>query len=167
MSTEKLCHKCDLFYSGDCPTHDLSISHEIYPLAQRIKKIHVGIIGGREVKDYDFVKSKCDVIINKIKALFINAKIVIVSGGAKGADKLGERYAEERKIETIIYLPDWKKYGKSAGFIRNTLIAEKSNVIIAFPEIKSDETLSRGTMDTIKKMKKLDKIVKCFPVAVI
>jgi hypothetical protein len=56
----------------------------------------------------------------------------IVSGGANGADKLGELFAKKHNIETIIYKPDWKKYGKSAGFLRNHDIINAADNVIAF-----------------------------------
>lgn len=45
----------------------------------------------------------------------------IVSGGARGADVLGERYARENFIRIERFLPDWDKEGKKAGFLRNQL----------------------------------------------
>jgi hypothetical protein len=69
---------------------------------------------------------------------------VIVSGGANGADSLGEKYANENKIEKDIYYPDWAKHGKAAGFIRNKLIIENADMVIAFWDQKS-----RGTRNSI------------------
>jgi len=44
---------------------------------------------------------------------------LIVHGAAKGVDSLASRYAHEHGIEEKIFLPDWDKYGKSAGPRRN------------------------------------------------
>ena len=57
--------------------------------------------------------------------------IEIVSGGAKGPDSFGESYARIHNIPTKIFLPDWKKYGRSAGFRRNVDIIENCDVCIA------------------------------------
>lgn len=43
----------------------------------------------------------------------------IVSGGARGVDQLGEKYASLHNIPVIQYLPDWDTYGKRAGYVRN------------------------------------------------
>lgn len=43
----------------------------------------------------------------------------IVSGGARGADALAERWAKENNIPIKIFKANWDTYGKSAGFIRN------------------------------------------------
>jgi hypothetical protein len=76
----------------------------------------------------------------------------LVSGGAKGADTLGERYAKEHNIETKIFLPDWEKYGKKAGFLRNTDIINEAELIIAFWDGQS-----KGTKDSIDKAFKSEK----------
>lgn len=104
----------------------------------------VGVIGSRGFKDYDLV----------VKTLSKMDISLIVSGGAIGADTLGERYAKEKNIETKIFLPDWKTHGKSAGFIRNTDIINESEIIVAFWD-----GVSKGTKDSIDKANKLEKQV--------
>jgi hypothetical protein len=75
---------------------------------------------------------------------------MICSGGCpKGADKFAENIAKECLIPIRIFHADWNKYGKSAGFIRNTDIAKLSDILIAC--VASDRT--GGTEDTIKKFK--------------
>jgi hypothetical protein len=44
---------------------------------------------------------------------------VIISGGASGVDTLAYQYANENQIEFQEFRADWKKHGKSAGYIRN------------------------------------------------
>lgn len=104
----------------------------------------IGVVGGRNFNDYQLLTE-----------VLSNHQISkIISGGARGADSLGERYAKENGIEVEIYRPDWDKYGKSAGFLRNTTIVENSEIIIAFWDGKS-----HGTQDTINKCKKSGKEV--------
>lgn len=76
----------------------------------------------------------------------------IVSGGATGTDTLAERYSKEHNIPITIIRPEWSRYGKSAGPIRNRLIVERSDVIIAFWDNKS-----KGTKSTIDLCKELNK----------
>ena len=104
----------------------------------------VGVVGSRTFNDYKLLS-------DTLKKIEITT---IVSGGARGADKLGEQYAKENNIPTIIFLPDWDKHGKSAGFIRNTDIINESELVIAFWDQES-----RGTLDSIEKAKKLNKQV--------
>lgn len=75
----------------------------------------------------------------------------IVSGGCpKGADAFAELIAKERGVPILIFYPDWKQLGRTAGFARNTLIAKESDVLIAC--VAADRT--GGTEDTIKKFDK-------------
>lgn len=81
-------------------------------------------------------------------------KVVIVSGGAKGADTLAEKYAAERNYPCSIFLADWDKNGKSAGFIRNRemheyLSKQKERGVVAFWDGKSSGTANN--FDLAKK----------------
>lgn len=46
--------------------------------------------------------------------------IEIITGGARGADQLAERYALEHGYKSVVFKADWEKHRKAAGFIRNT-----------------------------------------------
>lgn len=99
----------------------------------------LAIVGGRTFKSYPLlckeVKKFCGDVMPEL----------IVSGGARGADRLAERYAKENQIKMKVLKPDWTK-GRRSGLTRNTDIVNASTHVIAFvmPE-------SRGTWDTIKK----------------
>ena len=109
---------------------------------------NIAIIGSRSFNDYDRVKNVLDIVISKLQ----DKDIIIVSGGAKGADTLGEKYADENGYVKIIIKPNWTKYGKIAGMLRNTEIIEKADLVVAFWDGKSP-----GTKDSINKAKKLNK----------
>ena len=55
----------------------------------------------------------------------------IVSGGARGVDKLGEQIADEQHIPVTKFLADWDNYGKGAGFIRNEEMAKYADELLA------------------------------------
>jgi hypothetical protein len=55
----------------------------------------------------------------------------IVSGGARGVDALGERYARENNIDLAIFPANWKEFGKSAGYRRNQQMADYADALIA------------------------------------
>ena len=59
------------------------------------------IAGGRDFNNYELLKAKCDYYLSNLD----EADVVIVSGAARGADKLGEQYAKERgyKIDSDYY----------------------------------------------------------------
>ncbi len=54
------------------------------------------------------------------------------------------------KEKQLWFPANWKKFGRAAGFIRNTDIAENSDILIAC--VSKDRT--GGTEDTIKKFLK-------------
>ena len=56
---------------------------------------------------------------------------VVISGTARGVDTLGERWANENGIPVEKYPADWNTHGKSAGYKRNQLMAEKAEALIA------------------------------------
>lgn len=107
----------------------------------------LAIIGSRNFNDYDMLKSELDNVIPRPDK--------IVSGGAKGADKLGALYAKEYGIPLLEYLPDWDKHGKSAGFVRNKEIVNNCDYLIAFWD-----GVSKGTKHSIDLAHKQDKVYK-------
>ncbi len=74
---------------------------------------------------------------------------VVISGAARGADRFGERYAKENNIEIEQYPADWNQYGKSAGYIRNSQMANVADALIAI----WDGT-SKGTKNMINTAEK-------------
>lgn len=107
----------------------------------------LGIIGSRGFDNYDMVCKELETIEEQI--------LIVVSGGAKGADSLGERWGTERGKEILIFKPDWGKFGKRAGYIRNEDIVKNSDKIIAFWD-----GVSRGTKHSIELAQKLGKECK-------
>lgn len=50
----------------------------------------------------------------------------VVSGGADGADSLGEAWADIMKLPLEIFPADWKANKRAAGFIRNEKMLKES-----------------------------------------
>ena len=107
-----------------------------------ISNIRVAIVGSREFKDYELLKST---MIGFAKDY--GKPTSVVSGGARGADKLGEKWARENKIDLTLFKPDWST-GKHAGLDRNHDIVREATHVVAFPSKNS-----RGTFHTIKLAK--------------
>jgi len=66
---------------------------------------------------------------------WLPSDIVIIHGGARGADKCADEWAVVNWCRFQEYPADWVKYGKAAGFIRNKqmLVEGKPDLVIAFP----------------------------------
>ena len=70
----------------------------------------------------------------------------VVSGCSYGADKLGERWAEENGISVKEFPGRWKKHGRRAGPIRNGQMAKYGNAAVVFWDGES-----RGSKNMIKQ----------------
>lgn len=84
---------------------------------------------------------------------------VVVSGGAKGADALGERYAIAMNKPLDIHKADWKAHGRGAGPVRNKKMAENADALIAIWDGQSrgtkhmiDTATSKGLRVYVKRV---------------
>ena len=78
----------------------------------------------------------------------------IVSGGAKGIDKLGEEFAYKNHMKVMVFPADWDTYGSTAGIRRNRTMAAYAHRLIAVWDGKS-----KGTAHMIAEMKRQGKRV--------
>lgn len=92
------------------------------------------------------------ILFEKTMAEFNKDISTIISGGAEGADNFAEIWANKNKKKLIIYKPEWSKYGKSAGIIRNKKIIEECNYCLVFWD-----GISKGTKSSIDFCKKFSK----------
>ena len=79
----------------------------------------------------------------------------IISGGARGADTYAREFAQKHNLKLIEFLPEYNKYGRTAPLVRNKLIVEACDCVLAF----WDGT-SRGTKFTIDYAREKNKPVK-------
>lgn len=99
------------------------------------------IAGSRSFSDYEFLCSE-------MKQLTWVSEIV--SGGAKGADALGERWASENGVLITRFPADWGRFGRAAGIYRNSDLASYCGLIFW-------DGKSRGTLDMIDKLRRSGK----------
>lgn len=74
---------------------------------------------------------------------------LVISGGATGADRLGELWAGQNNIPVERMTADWYKHGRAAGPIRNRRMAREGDAVILFPG-------GRGTASMRKEAEKRD-----------
>jgi hypothetical protein len=79
----------------------------------------------------------------------------VVCGCAIGVDDIGRRWAEDHGITVVEFPANWDLHGRSAGPIRNRLMADYADSLIAVWDGES-----KGTQNMIDTMKKLGKTVK-------
>lgn len=97
------------------------------------------VAGSRDFENYELLKAKMDYLLSDT-----DEPIQIVCGLARGADRLGQRYARERGFEIRYFPANWDAYGKRAGYLRNEQMAQNADALAAFWDGKS-----RGTKHMI------------------
>ena len=78
----------------------------------------------------------------------------VITGGARGADQLGYRWAWKHQVKHQLFRADWERFGKSAGVWRNHQMAQVGDVLVAFWDGQSP-----GTSHMIQCMRALGKPV--------
>lgn len=109
------------------------------------------VAGGRDFTNYRLLKEKLDFLLSNTD----KEEVTILCGKAKGADSLGERYANENNIDVWEYLANWEKHGKSAGYLRNSDMADAGTHLVAF-----HNGISRGTKHMIDLATKKGLVVR-------
>lgn len=110
-------------------------------------KTRILVCGGR---DADIDSAIVDACIADVVDEYNDTDVEFVSGAAKGGDRLGEAFAKQHGYTVVQFTPDWDKYGRAAGPIRNkqmiNYIMESDNpIVIAFWDGHS-----AGTRNTIQ-----------------
>ncbi len=90
------------------------------------------IAGSRTVTDFAVVEEA-------VRASGIVPSVVL-SGAARGVDVLGERWAANHRVPLERYPADWARNGLAAGPMRNCLMANKADALIAVWDGKSKGT---------------------------
>ena len=103
------------------------------------------VAGSRDFNDYTLMSAELD------KLLSGKTNITIVSGTARGADRLGERYAAEHNLRIERFPAEWEKYHKGAGPIRNAKMVQSADAVIVFWDNESS-----GTKNIIECARKQD-----------
>ena len=102
----------------------------------------IAIVGSRNViiENFDdYIPSECT---------------EIVSGGARGIDTCARLWAEKKTLTVTEFLPDYARYGRGAPMVRNRLIVDYADAVVAFWDGKS-----KGTAYTVTYAQKQGKPV--------
>ena len=120
-----------------------------------MENFKVIIAGSRGFSNYKLLKEKCNEYLREKRKEY---NIIIISGGARGADTLGEKYAQDEGFSLEKFPANWNKFGKSAGFRRNEQMAEVADALIAFWDGKSHGT--KHMIEIMENKKLLVKVIK-------
>ena len=118
---------------------------ETKKMAAEKKEFRLVVAGSRDFDNYTLLSAELD------KLLVGKTNITIVSGTARGADRLGERYAAEHNLRIERFPAEWEKYHKGAGPIRNMKMVQSADAVIVFWDNESS-----GTKNIIECARKED-----------
>lgn len=115
--------------------------------------MNIIIAGSRNFDDYRLLKNTVSDYIEE-NQVNNTQQIRVISGGAKGADRLGECYAFDNGYSVIRFQALWGVYRKSAGPRRNNEMAKfasesGSGTLIAFWDGESRGT--KNMIDTARR----------------
>lgn len=130
------------------------------------------IAGGRDFNNYTLLEQETQrFILDCLEKQPSLPRVQIISGTAKGADKLGEKFAKKWKFNIIEVPANWEdleatpckiatrkdgtKYNLLAGLSRNEEMAKIATHCIVFWDQKSS-----GSRNMIENAKKYDLILK-------
>lgn len=108
----------------------------------------IAVVGSREFQNYQQLD-------RELKARVV-AEDTLVSGGAKGADSMAQRWAKENGKSILIIYPEWHTkgyYDAGAGFKRNEQIVRNSDLVLAF--YRKGHFQEGGTANTATWARKL------------
>lgn len=115
--------------------------------------IKVIIAGSRNFYDYDIVE---DTVVSYFMSRgILKENVEIISGGARGADSLGEQLADSYGLKLTVFPAQWNTYGKAAGMIRNKEMADyaikDSDKAILFAFWDGQSRGTKGMIDIAKR----------------
>jgi YspA, cpYpsA-related SLOG family len=88
------------------------------------------VVGSRRIEDYQLTSRAIELAPWTITE--------VVSGCARGGDRLGERWAAARNIPVKGFPAEWERPGKAAGFLRNEQMARYADALVAVWDQKSN-----------------------------
>ena len=107
------------------------------------------VCGSRTITDEKFVISE----IEKCWAESLGAEpVIVVEGEAKGVDSIAKSWAISKNFQLEPHKPDWKRFGRGAGIVRNKEMVEASDFVLILWDGSS-----KGTLSDIKLCEKLSK----------
>jgi hypothetical protein len=112
--------------------------------------MRLAVVGTRTFERVDLVEAHLDRWRSE------HSPLIIVSGGAPGADRLAAAYALRHHLELIQFRADWAQHGRRAGAIRNRQIVDAAEALVAFwdgqspgTKITLDMAIRRGIPATV------------------
>lgn len=91
------------------------------------------IAGSRDLhEEVGIDQDEFNELIDHITRNIDPSKLRVVSGGAAGADLMGERWAHQKGVPIVRFDAEWGRLGKSAGMVRNNTLAQSGSHLAAY-----------------------------------
>jgi hypothetical protein len=105
-------------------------------------EMRIIVCGGRNFFDY----GKLDAVMQKIKQEVPHDTLIVIQGGATGADAMARQWCATNHVCYDNYPAEWRKHGNAAGPIRNQKMLDKGkpDLVIAFAG-------GKGTADMVRR----------------
>lgn len=101
------------------------------------------VCGGRNYADWVKADRVLDPYFENHKA-----RLIIIEGGAAGADRLARQWATRRGVHTATVNALWERNGQSGGPIRNkAMLLLRPDEVLAFPGGTGTEHMKRVARD--------------------
>lgn len=107
--------------------------------------MRVAIVGSRNFQDLRQV-------VVYVYDNLVPGRDVVITGGARGVDQTAAEAARIHGCAVVVHEPDYKRYGRGATHVRNKLIVDDCERMVAFWDGKS-----RGTVGAIRGMREAKK----------
>jgi hypothetical protein len=96
------------------------------------------VAGGREFSNSLLLETELNNVLRFGKKY--GYEFTILSGNARGADKMGIRFAKSNNLPFLLFIPDWMGNGRSAGILRNLEMAKAADFCLCFWDGESPGT---------------------------
>jgi len=112
--------------------------------------VKILIVGSRAWIDLGLIAHELQLVRDKYAAQ--EQSVMVIHGGARGADSLSSKAAHMLGLAVHVYEADWARYGRAAGPKRNqTMIDENPDITLALV-VHDDLKNSRGTKDCLNRI---------------
>lgn len=113
----------------------MSIWEQIVAVAMRPNILVLLVCGGRNYEDEAVFDYIMDGFLTALQMEAPGMQLIVVHGGAPGADRLADQWAKYHSIPVIAYHAEWEKHGRAAGMIRNSEMLKKwrPHLVVSFP----------------------------------
>ena len=115
------------FYSHTVDSPDWKWSPEV-TINFKTPVLRVIIAGSRTIEDSSAISDLIEYFLERKE----RKNIIILTGMAKGVDRIAYNFAKHWGIEVEEYPANWETHGKSAGYQRNLRMAYNANALLAF-----------------------------------